>query len=97
MIGSPRIVDVYLIHFDMPYRHAQHYIGVTTEGRIDERFAEHVAGRGAHLTDIVRRAGITMRIARTWLGVPRFTEVKLKKRGSAKRICPICKGEGFKQ
>jgi hypothetical protein len=49
---------VYLLHFDVPYRHARHYTGWT--GRdLPGRLAQHQAGAGAllpltivgHMTD----------------------------------------------
>ncbi|MFI6907340.1 hypothetical protein ACIBKY_39200 [Nonomuraea sp. NPDC050394] len=78
---------VYLLHFAHPYKHARHYIGWT--GDLDARLAEHQAGRGARLLAVVKAAGITWTLARTWNG-PRSRERALKRQGGASRCCPLC-------
>lgn len=82
----------YLIHFDAPYKHARHYIGITY-GDVNERIAAHHRGEGCNLIRVVMAAGISWRLARVWENVPRFFEMKLKARGGARRLCPICRGE----
>jgi hypothetical protein len=62
-----------------------------TRGDIAERFDRHRTGRGAKLLAIVTAAGITFSLARVWLDVPRFTELKLKARKRAQDFCPICR------
>ena len=79
---------VYLIHFDTPYRHAQHYIGWASN--LPARLAEHRAGNGARLMEVIANAGITWQLARTWPG-DRNLERKLKDRHGASRFCPICR------
>jgi len=78
---------VYLLHFDRPYQHARHYLGWTTD--LDSRLAEHLAGRGARLLQVVHHAGIGWTLARTWTG-PRGRERQLKRQGGASRRCPCC-------
>ena len=58
---------VYLLHFDQPYKHANHYIG-WTKRTVRCRLAEHEAGRGARLLAVVRAAGIGWQLARCWQG-----------------------------
>jgi predicted GIY-YIG superfamily endonuclease len=80
---------IYLLHFDQPYRHAQHYLGYADN--IERRIAEHRAGRGAKLTAAVVAAGIEFRVVRTWPG-DREEERRLKGKRS-KRValrCPVC-------
>jgi hypothetical protein len=87
---STALVDVYLLHFSKPFGHAKHYVGVTKRG-IEERVKEHQSGtKGAHLCKLVRQAGIDLILARVWIQVPRYFELKLKNRGKAS-VCPICK------
>ncbi len=90
----------YLIHFSRPLGHAKHYTGSTTRS-VEERFAEHVAGRGANLTQKAIAAGITLTLARVWDG-DRGMETRLKYRNSVARTgvkcgmtryCPTCKGK----
>lgn len=85
-------MDAYLIHFSQPFGHAQHYIGITRKGRATERLAEHQSGRGAVLCRHASAAGVALTLAKVWPNVPRFFELKLKARGGARRICPICQG-----
>lgn len=85
-------VTAYLIHFDTPYKHARHYIGVA-KGNVEDRIRAHEKGQGARLMQVIKQAGITWRVARIWEGVPFFYELKLKARGGASRLCPICQGK----
>ncbi|MEU4225991.1 hypothetical protein AB0F17_16980 [Nonomuraea sp. NPDC026600] len=78
---------VYLLHFARPYKHARHYIGWTSD--LDARLAEHQAGHGARLLAVVKAAGITWTLARTWDGT-RNRERSLKRQGGARRCCPMC-------
>ncbi|WP_433562312.1 hypothetical protein ACQP1O_33175 [Nocardia sp. CA-151230] len=77
---------VYLLHFEHPFRHARHYTGWTTD--LDARLAEHKAGRGARLLEVLRN-GIGWKLARTWSGT-RGRERQLKREGGASRRCPKC-------
>lgn len=79
---------VYLLHFDRAYKHAGHYVGFT-KGDVSERLTEHANGTGARLTQVASRAGITFVLARTWKG-GRKEERRLKAKGGASRMCPIC-------
>jgi len=79
---------VYLLHFDRPYRHARHYLGVTTD--LNARLAQHAAGRGARLMEVITAAGIGFTLARTWHG-SRSLERQLKNRHNSVRLCPICR------
>jgi predicted GIY-YIG superfamily endonuclease len=78
---------VYLLHFERPYKHARHYIGWAED--LEARLALHAAGRGARLLTVVRDAGITWELARTWEGT-RHRERQIKIQGGASRCCPLC-------
>lgn len=78
----------YLLHFSKPYKHARHYTGWAID--LDARLALHAAGRGARLLAVVQEAGITWDLARTWPGATRAHERSLKRRGGARRYCPMC-------
>lgn len=80
---------VYLLHFTERYRHAGHYLGSIND--LPARLAEHNQGRGARRLAVVKAAGISWQLARTWDG-GREQEQKLKKRKSGVRLCPLCKG-----
>jgi hypothetical protein len=93
MIGS-----VYLLHFEpgLPLtgnRVARHYLG-WAERDVDGRVAEHLAGRGSPLVRAVLATGGTVRVARTWAGVDRVFERRLKNRHEAPRLCPLCVAAG---
>jgi hypothetical protein len=78
---------VYLIHFDRPFSHAQHYIGWTEN--LPFRIGHHLAGTGANLLRHVNEAGIPWSVVRVWPGASRGFERRLKGH-SATRNCPIC-------
>jgi predicted GIY-YIG superfamily endonuclease len=80
---------VYLLHFDRPLHHAQHYMGWTTN--LEQRLHAHETGNGSRLMEVVSNAGITWRLAKTWEG-PRALERKLKRQHHGPRLCPICNG-----
>lgn len=78
---------MYLVHFSVPFKHARHYTGTTTD--LDARLAEHATGRGARLLAAAAEAGITWEVARVWRG-GRAVERALKRQGGASRRCPLC-------
>lgn len=82
---------VYLIHFKTPWKHAQHYLGATTQP-LGERLLDHYKGGGARLLQVLKEEKIEWTIARLWLG-DFEKEKQLKKRHSGKRLCPICQGK----
>lgn len=92
----------YLIHFDTPYKHAQHYMGYTSRSA-RARFAEHLTGSDVALVRAARDAGITMRLARIWGKEGRAFESRHKYRApgqhrhgtkrSLRPLCPICRKE----
>src|SRR5690349_1740921 len=82
---------VYLLHFSPAYQHARHYIGYGDD--LPTRIAEQFAGKGANLVRVALRFGRVITVAKTWPGADRNFERKLKNRGSAYRICPICRCE----
>jgi hypothetical protein len=79
---------VYLLHFDGPYLHAKHYLGWSENGWA-ERIAAHIIGKGSPLVRAAVAIGANIVLARTWQGVDRNFERRLKKHGKA-RICPLC-------
>lgn len=86
---------VYLIHFQRPFQHANHYLGfVDTSGHpLDEalltRMSYHRSGRGSRLLKAVTVAGIPWQIVRVWPDGTRTQERQLKGRSST-RLCPTC-------
>jgi hypothetical protein len=86
----------YLLHFDHPYVSAngkgmaKHYSGWAARSKsLKSRLADHEHGRGARLLQVVKAAGITWKLARTWPG-GRDRERQLKNQGGASRRCPEC-------
>ena len=84
---------VYLLHFSRPYRHARHYLGMTTLA-LEDRLVRHRRGDGAKLLRAAAQAGVEFVVARLWTTrTPREArqlEIKLKRRGGGGRHCPIC-------
>jgi predicted GIY-YIG superfamily endonuclease len=87
-VGRPLIGTVYLLHFHSPFAHAKHYTGWSAN--LSLRLAEHAAGHGARLTEVVAAAGITWTLARTWPNATRADERRIKNQGGASRRCPLC-------
>jgi hypothetical protein len=89
---------VYLLHLERPYKHARHYLGHATN--LQARLAQHAAGSGARLLQVVKAAGIKWVLARTWLG-GREVERRLshrdplwgKRQKNSPRLCPICQAQ----
>lgn len=78
---------VYLLHFSQPYKHAKRYTGWASD--LKARLAEHEQGQGACLLQIIKAAGISWTLARTWPG-DRKRERELKNMGGASRRCLQC-------
>jgi predicted GIY-YIG superfamily endonuclease len=78
---------LYLIHFDIPYKHAKHYLGFSKD--IPARLIRHQAGRGSNLMRVIEEAGIPWKVTRIWVG-DRYLERKFKKHSST-RYCPVCR------
>jgi hypothetical protein len=99
MVMATTTGTVYLLHFrgsfgrpdgDDGYRHARHYLGFSVD--LEARLNAHRTGQGARLMEVIRDAGLTFELARTWTG-DRHLERRLKHRGGRSRLCPICRKE----
>ena len=83
---------VYLLHFDRSYRHARHYIGWTRN--LEQRLAEHRAGRGSPLIAAAIADGIDFQLAAIWQG-DRHAERRLhRQKNTRARLCSICIADG---
>ena len=67
---------------------ASHYLGLAED--VDARMVEHRAGRGARILAARRAQGIGFEVVRTWAGVDRSFERRLKRQHNAWRHCPRC-------
>lgn len=79
---------LYLLHFEPKFKHAQHYLGWTSD--VDVRVERHLNGRGSPLVKAAVAAGCEVTIAATWDGT-RSDERALKQKTKSRRLCPICK------
>lgn len=90
---------VYLLHFvrkspedprgvTARYHHAGHYVGFTKD--LANRLREHRSGAGANLLRVIQEAGLSFLVVRAWGGVTAKVEQRLKNRGGAARLCPVC-------
>lgn len=80
---------VYLLHLNRKFKHAQHYLGTTSN--LNERIARHRAGRGSAMLRAAANAGIGFKLARKWPHSSFLTEQKLKAI-PRKKLCPLCAG-----
>ena len=91
--------QVYLVHFDRAIGHpsnpramASHYLGWAVD--VDARMVEHRAGRGARILAACVQRGIAFEVVRTWEGVDRSFERRLKNHHNAWHHCPVCRPPG---
>jgi hypothetical protein len=85
--------QVYLIHFDTPVAHAQHYVGyVNGDGPNDlaRRIDRHAASNGARLLAVCNARLIPWRVVRVWRNVDRRFERQIKRAKSTRAYCPVC-------
>ncbi len=78
------------------WEHAGHYLGDSaTLETLRWRLSNHALGRGARLTQVITDGGMGFRVARLWR--PRGSAAdfarRLKRRGGAVDICPLCSGD----
>lgn len=89
-------MQAYLLHFNRPFGHARHYLGITQN--LAWRLRRHSKGTGAVLLRHVKAAGIRWQVSREWFeedkpeGLTwREFELRLKARGGHAKLCPKCK------
>jgi hypothetical protein len=89
---------LYLLHFSRPLGDpkrprmaARHYLGWTNGVAVDQRLADHRAGRGAAITRAAVGRGIELQLVATWPGT-RNDERRAKRSGNFARRCPTCTG-----
>jgi hypothetical protein len=88
--SKPQIGFVYLAHFSTNLHHARHYLGFCND--LGQRMAQHRAGTGARLMEVLKQAGIEWKLVRVWPG-DRGLERRLKRRkNTPRRLCPVCMG-----
>lgn len=70
---------------------ATHYVGSTEEGRLEERVAEHRAGRShARIVDAYLRAGARLLLTGIWLTGTKHDERRVKQHGHLEERCAFC-------
>ena len=91
MSQAPKIIPVcYLLHFDEKISHVQHYLGRTTNIRLQVRMMEHQAGLGSRLTAELYHRGIGFSLVKVWQYADAERERQLKIRSHFSRHCPYC-------
>lgn len=83
---------VYIIHFERPLSHAQHYVGFVQDkpAALGARMCQHWKGQGAKLLKACREEGIHFEVVRTLPG-GRLKEREIKNQKNTWRYCPICR------
>ena len=84
---------VYLLHFDAKLHHAGHYLG--SAANLHVRLAQHEAGNGARLTQVIRELGIGYRVSAVWftptVREARELERRLKRQKNGRKLCGWCR------
>src|SRR5687768_11308024 len=81
---------VYVLHFELGYKHARHYVGWTSGDDVTARLAVHLQGRGSPLVRAAVRAGMQVQLAATYPGT-RYLERRLKRWHKTGQFCAICR------
>lgn len=87
---------VYVLHFDTPLEHAQHYIGCTV--KLEKRLRAHAIGAGSRLTQELRKQGISWHLASLFCtnrAAMRRIERSIKNCHQGARYCEKCSGPNF--
>lgn len=82
---------IYILHFDDPLAHAQHYVGMT--GNLRQRLEAHASGTGARLTEVLRDSNKPWTLGglfQTTATNARRVERELKESKNVARFCDIC-------
>jgi len=80
---------VYVLHFDPPYGHARHYIGIAHDGNVLRRLAQHRAGRGSPLVRAAYEADCFVSVVLTLPGDLGLERRFHNRHGT--RVCPLCR------
>lgn len=84
------MTGVYILHFNVPLKHAKHYVGFSND--VDTRIQEHREGRSrARIMEVLAERKIDFVLARVFEGEGKAFERQLKKRKNTPKYCPICK------
>jgi predicted GIY-YIG superfamily endonuclease len=82
---------LYLLHFDDPYHHARHYLGIT--GNLRQRLTSHAVGDAARLTEVLEENDLHWTLSGLWLiqeAQEHRIERLIKNRNNGPRLCPVC-------
>lgn len=94
---SDRKGYVYVLHFEQPLAHAQHYVGCTRD--IRQRLITHAQGRGSNLVRAAMAEGIEWRLGalgRTTIAGLYRIERQVKNWHGSRAFCSCCCGEEAK-
>ncbi len=83
-------MSVYLLHFQRPFGHAEHYLGWADRDRLQFRLGHHGGSEGANLLRHVAGAGIGWDLTRIWPDGDRTRERRIKNNGTNAKVCPVC-------
>lgn len=81
---------VYLIHFEVPYHHAKHYLGFCEDNNLASRMERHKSGNGSKLIRAVEKANIKWSLVKVWENQSRSFERVLKNKKNSCKLCPCC-------
>lgn len=90
--------DLFLLHFDERYAHAQHYLGYAVGTGRGHEYAKAICkgtAIGPHeLVMAAQWSGIPIQLAEVWVGAGRALQRRMRSNGSLSRFCPICRESG---
>jgi len=86
--------DLFLLHFEPPYKHARHYLGYAVGTGRGSSYAKAIArgtAIGPHeLVMAAQWAGCTITVADVFEGAGRAVQRTMRASHHLHRFCPIC-------
>ncbi len=83
---------LYVLHFDDPLCHAQHYLGSTRNPT--ERWIAHATGNGARLTEVLHDRNLQWTVAAVFQTLPGIDHLAAERHAKRQKntaiYCPIC-------
>lgn len=88
---------VYILEFTgLLSGRAQFYVGWCADDGWQNRYQEHISGKGSKITQAAVRAGYSLLVAHTFPGGTRALEAYIKERKNTKKVLQLARSGKFK-
>lgn len=87
-------LQIYILHFTPPYKHARHYTGISKEANL--RVERHIRGTTkVRLVNVIHEQGHSISVGNMFSVPNKLSEKALKKGKSVPDYCSICNPKGY--